>query len=60
MNRIFIFSIIEEQKHLFFLMKKTNISHENSDLISILNTHFEGKLNMEEKQLTFLNMGWHI
>ena len=35
-------------------MKKTNISHENSDLISILNTHFEGKLNMA--RVKFISM----
>jgi len=32
-------------------MKKTNISHKNSDLNSILNTHFEGKLNKARVKL---------
>jgi len=35
-------------------MKKTNISHENSDLISILNTHFEGLLNLA--RIKFISM----
>ena len=32
-------------------MKKTNISHKNSDLISILNTHFESKFNKARVKL---------
>lgn len=35
-------------------MKKTNILHENSDLISILNTHFEGLLNLA--RVKFISM----
>ncbi|MCF6333028.1 MAG: hypothetical protein L3J11_07065 [Draconibacterium sp.] len=35
-------------------MKKTNISYGNSGLISILNTHFEGKLNMA--RVKFISM----
>ena len=32
-------------------MKKTNVTHKNSELTSILNTHFKGKLNLARVKL---------
>ena len=41
-------------------MKKTNVTHKNSELTSILNTHFKGKLNLARVKLIsyFMNVDW--
>ena len=46
--------MLEELFDLLFLMKKTNISDKSSDLISILNTHFEG--NLDKARVKFISM----
>lgn len=41
-----IFSILEEYLASINLMKNTNVNRKDSDLVSSLNTHFKGNLNL--------------
>ena len=49
-----IFIILVDYFDIIYLMKKTNISSKNSDLISILNTHFDNSLNLA--RVKFISM----
>ena len=49
-----IFIILVDYFDVIYLMKKTNISNKNSDLISILNTHFDNNLNLA--RVKFISM----
>ena len=51
MYKTLIFSILEEITSLIFLMKKTNVSTKNTELSSVLQTHFKGKINLARVKL---------
>lgn len=41
-----VISILKEEPDLFFLMEITNACLKNTQLTSILNTHFKGRVNL--------------
>ena len=46
MVKTLIFSILDEYLPNVYLMKNTNVSSKDSDLISSIETHFQGKINL--------------